>query len=153
VSAPLQLGQEARASIRKYMVRPAFIILRRWQTPGFKMRPVFVQGRLLFENIRYITSHCKLFQTTKRNGHTSSLLHHLFPINTQPNSASLSVDEAISLAYSVGTCDYLKVIIICRYIFLRFWLKMRFASTKFCDLYMEMVQGRHILMFYSACSY
>jgi hypothetical protein len=35
------------------------------------------------------------------------------------------------------------VTIICRYIFLRFWLRARFASTKFCDLYAEMVQGRH----------
>jgi hypothetical protein len=47
---------------------------------------------------------------------------------------------------------YLRVTIICRYIFLRFWLKMRFASTKFCDLYTGMVQGRHILMFYSTYS-
>jgi hypothetical protein len=45
---------------------------------------------------------------------------------------------------------YLRVTIIYRYIFLRFWLETRFASTKFCDLYAKMVQGRHILMFYSA---
>ena len=44
---------------------------------------------------------------------------------------------------------YLKVTIICRYIFLRFWLKTPFASTKFCDLYAEMVQGRQILIFYT----
>jgi hypothetical protein len=36
---------------------------------------------------------------------------------------------------------YLRVITICRYIFLRFWLKMCFASTKCCNLYAEMVQG------------
>ena len=42
---------------------------------------------------------------------------------------------------------YLKVTIICRYIFLRFGLKTRFASIKFCDLYADMVQGRQILMF------
>ena len=42
---------------------------------------------------------------------------------------------------------YLKVTIICRYIFLRFWPKTCFAGTKFCDLYVEMVQGRQILMF------
>ena len=39
--------------------------------------------------------------------------------------------------------------IICRYIFLRFWLETPFASTKFCDLNAEMVQGRQILMFYT----
>ncbi len=44
---------------------------------------------------------------------------------------------------------YLKVTIICRYIFLRFWLRTHFASIKFCDLYAEMVQGRQILMFYT----
>jgi hypothetical protein len=44
-----------------------------------------------------------------------------------------------------------KVTIVCRYIFLRFWLKARFASTKFCCLYSEMVQGLHILVFYSYC--
>ena len=41
---------------------------------------------------------------------------------------------------------YLKVTIICRYIFLR---KTHFVSTKFCDLYAEVVQGRQILMFYT----
>ncbi len=35
------------------------------------------------------------------------------------------------------------------YIFLRFWLKTHFASTKFCDLYAKTVQGRQILMFYT----
>ena len=44
---------------------------------------------------------------------------------------------------------YLKVTIIYRYIFLRFWLKTPFASTKFCDLYAEMVQGQQILIFYT----
>ena len=47
---------------------------------------------------------------------------------------------------------YLKVTIICRYIFLRFWLKTPFASTKFCDFYAELVQGRQILMFYTTYS-
>ena len=46
---------------------------------------------------------------------------------------------------------YLKVTIICRY--MRFWLKTPFASTKFCDLYAEMVQGRQILMFYTIMVY
>jgi ABC-type transport system involved in Fe-S cluster assembly fused permease/ATPase subunit len=46
-------------------------------------------------------------------------------------------------------CTYLKVTIICMYIFLRFWVKTHFASTKFCDLYTEMVQGQQILMFYA----
>ena len=32
---------------------------------------------------------------------------------------------------------------------MRFGLKISFASTKFCDLYTEMVQGRQILMFYT----
>ncbi len=50
---------------------------------------------------------------------------------------------------SVGLVYYLKVTIICRYIFLRFWLKTYSVSTKFCDLYVEMVQGRQILMFYA----
>ncbi len=45
-----------------------------------------------------------------------------------------------------------KVTIVRRYIFLRFWLKTHFVSTKFCDLYAEMVQDRHIVVFYSACS-
>ncbi len=49
----------------------------------------------------------------------------------------------------ISCYSYLKVTIICRYIFLRFWLKTRFASTKFCDLYAEMVQGRQTLMFYT----
>ena len=46
---------------------------------------------------------------------------------------------------SISNC-YLKVIIICRYIFLRFWLKTRF---EFWNLYAEMVQGWQILMFYT----
>ena len=37
----------------------------------------------------------------------------------------------------------------CRYIFLRLWLKTPFVSTKFCDLYTEMVQDWQILMFYT----
>ena len=43
---------------------------------------------------------------------------------------------------------YLKVTIICRYIFLQFGLKSRFVSTKFCYLYTEviMVQGRQYLL-------
>ena len=32
---------------------------------------------------------------------------------------------------------------------LRFWLKTPFASTKFCDLFVEMVQGRQIIIFYT----
>ena len=43
--------------------------------------------------------------------------------------------------------NYLKATFICRPIFLQFWLKLCFAKTKFCDLYVEMVQGRQILMF------
>ena len=52
----------------------------------------------------------------------------------------------IFFIYAIDTVVtiYLRVIIIC---FLRFW---HFVSTKFCDLYAIMVQGRHILMFYSA---
>ena len=41
----------------------------------------------------------------------------------------------------------LKVTIICRYIFLWFWLKGQFACTKFCDLCADMVKGRQFLMF------
>ena len=44
---------------------------------------------------------------------------------------------------------YFKVKIICRYIFLRFWLIAPFASTNFCDLHKKMVQGRPVVMFYS----
>ena len=44
-------------------------------------------------------------------------------------------------------CYYLKVTTICRYIFLRLQCKAYFASTNFCDLYVEMVQGQLILMF------
>ena len=29
---------------------------------------------------------------------------------------------------------------------MQFWLKTPFVSTKFCDLYEEMVQGRQIVM-------
>ena len=36
---------------------------------------------------------------------------------------------------------YLRVTIICRYIFLWFWVKTQFASTKFWNLYAKMVQG------------
>ena len=43
--------------------------------------------------------------------------------------------------------DSLRCTIICRYIFLRFWLKNTFC--KYYDLYVEMVQGRQILMFYA----
>ena len=43
---------------------------------------------------------------------------------------------------------YLKVTIICRYIFLRFWLGL-LANIKFRDLYAEMVQGRQNLMFHT----
>ncbi len=49
----------------------------------------------------------------------------------------------IPMAGNVYHCVYVKVKIICRYIFLRFWLRMRFASTK---LYAEMVQGQHIIL-------
>ena len=44
----------------------------------------------------------------------------------------------------------LRVIIICRYVLLRFWLKTHFTSTKFCDTYEELLQGRHIVIFYGA---
>ena len=45
---------------------------------------------------------------------------------------------------------YLRVTITCSYIYLQFWLKTRFVSTKICNLYEEMVQDRHNVMFYSA---
>ena len=44
--------------------------------------------------------------------------------------------------------SYLKVKIICRYIFLRFWFISHFVSTQFCNFYVEMVQGGQILKFY-----
>ena len=44
-----------------------------------------------------------------------------------------------------GSCGsdltYLKVTIICRYIFLQIWFKASFASANICDLNGEMVQG------------
>ena len=43
----------------------------------------------------------------------------------------------------VDIIGYLKVTIICRYIFLRIWLEWQFASTKFCNLYVEMVNGQY----------
>ena len=49
--------------------------------------------------------------------------------------------------FILTACVYLKVTIVCKYIFLRFWLKTPFASAKFCDLYVDVVQGRQILMF------
>ena len=55
----------------------------------------------------------------------------------------------LKLRSCLDVCVYLKVTIICRYIFLRFGLETPFASTKFCDLNAEMVQGRQILMFYT----
>ena len=54
-----------------------------------------------------------------------------------------------TLAVMTVRIYYLKVTIICRYIFLRFWLITPFASTKFYDFYAEMVQGQQILMFYT----
>ena len=44
-----------------------------------------------------------------------------------------------------------KVTIICRYC--DFGLKDIFASTRFCGSYLEMVQGRQILMFYTTIVY
>ena len=36
---------------------------------------------------------------------------------------------------------YLRVTIICRYIFLQFWSKVHFACTNICNLYVDMVKG------------
>ena len=47
---------------------------------------------------------------------------------------------------------YLKVTIICRYIFLRIQFKASFVRTNICNLYVEMVQGLHFLMFGTTCS-
>ncbi len=49
---------------------------------------------------------------------------------------------------------YLKVTIICMYIFLQFWLETQFVNTKFCYLYMylKMVQGQQMLVLYSTYS-
>ena len=61
---------------------------------------------------------------------------------------SLQRSDVRSLFYNLGKKRgrrekvhvYLKAtIIICRYIFLRFWLEQCFMSTNFCDLYVEMV--------------
>ena len=58
-----------------------------------------------------------------------------------------------NLSLGIGTEEYngavvivyLEVIIICRYIFLPFWLTACFVHTNFCDLYAKMVQGQQIL--------
>ena len=52
-----------------------------------------------------------------------------------------NVCVASTLVYLEHSCRYLRMTN------QQFWLK-NFASTKVCDLYVEMVQGRHILMFY-----
>jgi hypothetical protein len=62
---------------------------------------------------------------------------------------STNIGHAILLTFCHRQIDPPVVTIICRYIFLRFRLKIHFASTKFCDLYVEMVQGRQILTFYT----
>ena len=65
-------------------------------------------------------------------------------------AASACLSPFLHPAYS--DLYYLKVTIICRYIFLRIGFKASFASTNICDLYAEMVQGRHFLMFGSTYS-
>ena len=70
----------------------------------------------------------------------------------QTNLASLATQRLVIAYYTrsvAGVYSYLKVTIICRYIFLRFQLKTLFASTKFCNLYAEMVQDQQILIFYT----
>ena len=42
---------------------------------------------------------------------------------------------------------YLRVTIISRYIFLRFWFMAHFAHTNICNLYANVVKGPQILMF------
>ncbi len=64
------------------------------------------------------------------------------------NMYHLNQTIAILLIFFAYLHTIPKVTIICKYIFLRFWLKTHFASTKFCNLYAEMVQGRQILMHY-----
>ena len=54
---------------------------------------------------------------------------------------------SIECQLSASVILYLKVIIICRYIFLRFWLKGQFARTKFYDFCMDVVKGRQFLIF------
>ena len=60
-------------------------------------------------------------------------------------ACELDVPQILKFSCYETFCT-LKVTIICRYIFLRFELKTRFVSTKFCNFYAEMVQGRQILM-------
>ena len=52
------------------------------------------------------------------------------------------VKTLVNRCRSCSSSKYLKVIIICRYICLRFELKAHFACTIFCDLYAKMVQGQ-----------
>ena len=49
-----------------------------------------------------------------------------------------------------NNCDmaYLRVAIICRYIFLQVWLEICFVSTKICNLYEEIVHGRQYNVLY-----
>ena len=79
---------------------------------------------------------------TRRQDHTPLLLP---AIPDKPRPQSISLPSSLWVNYM-----YLKVTIIYRYIFLWFWLKTHFVSTKFCNLYAEMVQGRQTLMFYTA---
>ena len=48
----------------------------------------------------------------------------------------------------IQSFTYLRVTIICRYIFLRIWFRASFARTtgNICDLYAEMIKDRHFLM-------
>ena len=59
---------------------------------------------------------------------------------TQPFPLLSTILNNIALCFD-DIIIYPKVTIICRYIFLQFQFKTCFASTKFCDLYVEMVQG------------
>ena len=65
------------------------------------------------------------------------------------SSYSCQISYALEDDGAVDNCtSYLKVTIICRYIFFAIsHCKAHFASTNFCDLNAEMVQGRLILMF------
>ena len=54
----------------------------------------------------------------------------------------------LSASLMPGETVYLRII--CRYIFLKFWLKTQFMSTKFCDLFVKMVYYYTVSTNYSA---
>ena len=88
-----------------------------------------------------------LIQRMRYNVMCACIIH--FNIVRNFSSVSMLCHNYMQALVFMIKKSYLKVTIICRYIFLRFLVKTPFASTKFCNSYAEMVQGRQILMLYT----